>query len=199
MDKIKVIFVSHCILNRAAKVSYRGNKNTLGEEAIRRKLIDAALDNSVCIVQLPCPEFNIYGANRWGNTKEQFDNPFFKENCKRMLETYILQMEEYINKKDKFEILGIVGIDGSPSCGINFTCSGDWGGEISSRCDLDDAIRSMHKINEKGIFMEMVEKMLLDRGVEIPMYTMGKAIKFLNKMKEENTDNYSVYNLQCIN
>ena len=65
MDKIKVIFVSHCILNRAAKVSYRGNKNTLGEEVIRRKLIDAALDNSVCIVQLPCPEFNIYGANRF--------------------------------------------------------------------------------------------------------------------------------------
>lgn len=199
MDKIKVIFVSHCILNLGSKVTYREKNIFNGEEISRRKLIDAALDNNVCIVQLPCPEFNLYGANRWGSTKEQFDNPFFKDSSRKMLEPYILQIQEYLHKKNKYEILGIVGVDGSPSCGVNFTCSGEWGGEINKRSDLTEVIKTIHRVKEKGVFMETLESMLKEKDIFIPILTMGSAIKILNDLySHKNSDiSHPLYVINC--
>ena len=58
--------VSHCILNTAAKVVLYDEAEIKAEEALRRRFVGRALELGVQLVQLPCPEFTLYGAQRWG-------------------------------------------------------------------------------------------------------------------------------------
>ncbi len=83
------------------------------------------MDNNISIIQLPCPEITYYGVKRWGHVKDQFDTTHFRKHCRQLFSIYLEQIEEYIN--NGYEILGIVGIEGSPTCGVNKTCVGKWG------------------------------------------------------------------------
>lgn len=47
------------------------------EENLRKKFMHKAIDQEVQIIQLPCPEFTLYGPKRWGHVSNQFDNTFF--------------------------------------------------------------------------------------------------------------------------
>lgn len=72
----KIIFVSHCILNTASKVVLYNQEEIDAEEALRKKFMYKIIDKEIMVVQLPCPEFTLYGARRWGHVSNQFDNPF---------------------------------------------------------------------------------------------------------------------------
>ena len=58
----KIVFVSHCILNTASKVVLYNREDIDAEEKLRLQFLQKALDKGVQIVQLPCPEFTLYGA-----------------------------------------------------------------------------------------------------------------------------------------
>lgn len=73
----KIIFVSHCILNTASKVVLYNQTDMDAEENLRKKFMHKAIDQEVQIIQLPCPEFTLYGPKRWGHVSNQFDNTFF--------------------------------------------------------------------------------------------------------------------------
>lgn len=77
-----ILFVSHCILNTAAKVVLYNQAEIDAEEALRRRFVGRALELGVQMIQLPCPEFTLYGAQRWGHVSNQFDNPFFRAHCR---------------------------------------------------------------------------------------------------------------------
>ena len=62
----KIVFVSHCILNTASKVVLYNQEEMDAEEALRKKFMHIAIDRDIQLIQLPCPEFTLYGANRWG-------------------------------------------------------------------------------------------------------------------------------------
>lgn len=149
----KVLIVSHCILNTASKV-HNTKKTILCEDLRRKELMHWIIDNDIQLLQLPCPEFTLYGSSRWGHTQEQFDNPFFREHCQKILKPIITQLKEYKNS-NQFEVLGVLGINGSPSCGIAYTCSNNtWGGEFSSNEDIEAIIKTVHCKNDMGIFMK---------------------------------------------
>lgn len=162
-----IIFVSHCILNTASKVVMYDEEGMAKEECLRRKFLTKALEMGVQIIQLPCPEFTLYGANRWGHTKNQFNNPFFIEHCRKILKPVIIQLKEYIKNTEKFNVLGIAGIDGSPSCGVEYTCLGDWGGNLSGRDDLEDKINSAALAKGSGVFMEVLLQMLREEDIKV--------------------------------
>ena len=61
----KIIFTSHCLLNTAAKVVLYNEDEIAAEEALRRRFLKKALEQGVQIIQFPCPEFTLYGANRF--------------------------------------------------------------------------------------------------------------------------------------
>ncbi len=162
-----IIFVSHCVLNTASKVVMFDEEGMVKEESLRRSFLTKALEMGVQIIQLPCPEFTLYGANRWGHTKNQFDNPFFIEHCRKILEPVVTQLKEYIKNTEKFNVLGVVGIDGSPSCGVEYTCLGDWGGNLSGRDDLKDKINSAALVKGSGVFMEVLFQILKEEGIRV--------------------------------
>lgn len=73
----KIIFAAHCLLNTAAKVVLYEKEDMAAEETLRRRFLSKAVNCGIQLVQLPCPEFTLYGACRWGHVSNQFDNPFF--------------------------------------------------------------------------------------------------------------------------
>ena len=92
MEQQKIVFVSHCALNTAAKVQ-RSAQEGEQEEKLRREFLHWVVDQGIQLIQLPCPEFTFYGASRWGHVKEQFDNPFFRDHCRKILQPVIQQMK----------------------------------------------------------------------------------------------------------
>ncbi|HHX30054.1 MAG TPA: hypothetical protein GX720_02375 [Clostridiaceae bacterium] len=172
MDQI--VFVSHCILNTASKVVLYDLSAAGAEEALRLRFVSVALDKGIQLIQLPCPEFTLYGANRWGHVSNQFDTPFFRNHCRRILEPFILQLKEYLQHPERFKILGIVGIDGSPSCGVDYTCYGDWYGSFEERKDLEGTLSTARLGDGMGVFMHELADLLQAEGLadQVPLRSL---------------------------
>lgn len=161
----KIVFVSHCILNTASKVVLYNQEEMDAEEALRKKFMHAAIDQDVHIIQLPCPEFTMYGPKRWGHVSNQFDNTFFRDHCHNILTPILQQMKEYVANDDWFEVLGIVGVDGSPSCGVDYTCVADWYGSFECRAGLSETLNECTLEKKPGIFMDVLREMLEEAGL----------------------------------
>ena len=149
----KIFIVAHCVLNVNSKV-----EGLSPYESMMGEVIDLLRERGYGIIQLPCPEMLIYGINRWGHSREQFDNTNFRKTCRRLFEPV---MEQIINYKEAgYTIGGIIGIDGSPSCGVNMTWSApQWKGELNNR-DLSLLLADGAFSNGTGIFMEEIRAML---------------------------------------
>lgn len=184
--KKKILFVSHCILNTSSKVVMFNEDEINAEEKLRKEFLGKAISNDIQLVQLPCPEFTLYGAKRWGHVSNQFDNPFFRAHVRKILVPVIDQLEEYLSNDDSFEVLGFLGIDGSPSCGVDYTCYGDWYGSFEAREDLDKVISSCSFGKGEGILISVLKEMLKERGfdkVKITALYANEPDKCLNMIK----------------
>lgn len=162
----KIVFVAHCILNANSKV-----KGIANYSSSLKELLNSFIENDYGIIQLPCPELLYSGLKRFSMTKEQYDNPHYHSLCQRLAQDIINQMITYQN--EGYHIIGLYGIDGSPTCGINQSCRGYNGGCIES-----DNVGSEYITNEKGIFMETLDKLIIENNLDIPYYAI----------KEENLE-----------
>jgi len=111
--------------------------------------------HDVGIEQLPCPEFLYLGLPREPMTKDQYKGvEGFVAFCKDLAEN----VANYIKKlkSSGFEIKGIVGIAGSPSCGITQTYIGPSNEERK-------------RVKGNGIFIEELEKALRKKKLKIPL------------------------------
>lgn len=180
----KIVFVSHCILNTAAKVVLYDQEEIDTEEALRKKFMYKIIDREIMVIQLPCPEFTLYGARRWGHVSNQFDNPFFRRHCRDILSPILDQLKEYLANDDMFEVLGFVGVDGSPSCGVDYTCRGNWYGSFGCRTDLSRTLADCHLEKGPGIFFDELQNMLreehLDKQIVISSLFAPEPEKCLN-------------------
>lgn len=95
----------------------------------------------------------------------EFDNPFFRNHCRELLAPYLLQMKEYLAHPERFRLLGVVGVDGSPSCGVDYTSAGNWYGSFSGRKDLEQTLKGARLATGYGIFMDELCKMLREEGL----------------------------------
>lgn len=161
----KIVFAAHCILNTASKVVLYNQEEIDAEEALRKKFMHKAIDQDVQIIQLPCPEFTLYGPRRWGHVSDQFDNVFFRTHCRRILAPAILQLKAYLAEEDWFEVLGFVGVDGSPSCGADYTCRGNWYGSFECRESLDETLSGCHLEKGQGVMIAVLKEMLEEEGL----------------------------------
>ena len=73
------------------------------------------------VIQLPCPEALYLGLDRWAATKNQLDVPEYRRHCRKLLHYYADLMEMIGGKGAK---IMVVGVAGSPSCGIESTSEG---------------------------------------------------------------------------
>lgn len=180
MDKVKkVILLSHCVINEKSKVK----KFEINPPGDIKEFINLLIDNEIGIIQLPCPEMFCYGLKRWGHVKEQFDTPHYREICRELFQPYLEQIKEYI--ANGYEIIGLIGIEGSPSCGIYKTCSGKWGGELGGNPYLQDTINTITLADESGVFIEEIKNILSENNISFPFidYNKNEIDVFMKRIK----------------
>lgn len=165
----KIAIISHCIINQNSVV-----KGEYKDINIFFPFIKKLFEENIGILQLPCPETECYGLRRWGHVKEQFDNCGYRKYVEKIVNSFVDIIKEYIN--NGYEIVGIYGIAGSPSCGVNLTCSANWEGEISLYKDKEDIVSRIKIINESGIFMEIFKFVLDKNKINIPFYDVDDFI-----------------------
>lgn len=164
----KIILLCHCILNCNSKVEgcslYGGAMSDITK---------ALIDSGFGIIQLPCPELTLYGIKRWGHVKDQFDTPYYRKHCRNMFVPYLEQLQDYMSSG--YEIIGLIGINGSPSCGINKTCMGSWGGEFSESPDLESTLGSVKLVASQGVFIEELSSILQANNINLPFIGIDEA------------------------
>ena len=165
----KIAIISHCIINQNSVV-----KGEYKDINIFFPFIKKLFEENIGILQLPCPETEYYGLRRWGHVKEQFNNCGYRKYLEKIVNSFVDIIKEYIN--NEYEIVGIYGIAGSPSCGVNLTCSANWEGEISLYKDKEDIVSRVKMINESGIFMEIFKSVLDKNKINIPFYDVDDFI-----------------------
>lgn len=143
----KIIFLAHCLLNTNAIAV--GPMTPTIWPAMIDEIIDVLKEKKVSIVQLSCPEQLFFGIVRGKDAKQKMDKPEFRNFCKKLAKESVSLIEKY--KKNGFDVLGIVGKRGSPSCGVKET----W--------VTDKKLKP-----EKGIFIEELEKVLNTKNINTP-------------------------------
>lgn len=153
----RLVLVAHCILNQNAISDGTADFPGADTEFIRR-----LLKAGVGIIQLPCPELNCLGLDR--GDPAGGERPVLQENTRiravmgqsaparilaALVERVVFEVEEY--RKHGFTMVGLIGINRSPSCGVTTT----------SRFDQEEPGR--------GVFIEALREAFSARGIQVDM------------------------------
>jgi predicted secreted protein len=153
----KIILVSHCILNQNVKIDrcawYPG--------AIR-EVTQTILDAGVGFIQMPCPELLCVGLDRQAErgvvttieseddrVAERMEDEKPRQICRKLVGDLVDQIEQY--RLNGFTVLGVLGINGSPTCGVE---KGWANGGFTET---------------PGVLIEALTGALAHRGITLPM------------------------------
>ena len=75
-------------------------------------------------------------------------------------------MKEYLAHPERFHVLGVVGVDGSPSCGVDYTSCGNWYGSFAGRDGLEETLTGCTLGKKHGILMDVLCGMLKEEGLD---------------------------------
>jgi predicted secreted protein len=152
----KIVILCHCLLNANAKIAGLAHYG-----GALLPVVNTYLSSGAGIIQLPCPETTYLGVKRWGMTRDQYDTPYYRRHCRHLLAPYLEQLLDY--RHNSYSIEAIVGIDGSPSCGVRFTCEGYCGGMIDPQHP-----QASREVAGQGVFIEELVKMLEENDLVVP-------------------------------
>ena len=154
----KVILVSHCILNQNSI-----SDGTADYPAVNENVLSLLIESEVGIIQMPCPETLCLGLDRGDihggeraiiieNTRIRHDMEKNEsiEIINNIVNQLLFQIEQY--KQNGFTILGVIGINRSPSCGVNTTSKNNK--EVEGEGILIEILRE--KLEKKGINIDMI-------------------------------------------
>lgn len=146
----KVIFISHCLINQNSKV--KGFATFPGMVTPLVKLLEM---NGAGIVQIQCPEERELGIGRpvGDDSKQGYDTPNYRKICSDIAEEMINRIKDY--QKNGYKVACILGVDGSPSCGVNVTPV-----RRGSKVVLSPGM---------GVFFEVLSEKMAKERIKIPV------------------------------
>jgi len=153
----RILLVSHCIINPHSKA--RGLASREKVEASRKFLREALNDPDLGIIQLQCPESLYIGLDRRPASRSFYDTADFKKICREIADQAVKLVKEYEEKGVK--AIAYVGIEGSPSCGVEWT-----------HFKNDEAEGGM------GIFTEILSEAMNNAGVRIALLGLPESEKY---------------------
>lgn len=168
----RVIFIAHCLLNQNSI-----SDGTAVYPAAFKDVINFFLNADIGIIQMPCPEFCCLGLDR-GNIYGA-DSPVVVENTRirsimktddlnikltNLADYVVQQIIEY--KKYGFEIIGIIGANRSPNCGVETTSDKN------------------AEVNGMGLFVEKIFSRLLHEKISIPMIGIKGTDNLQEKLQQ---------------
>lgn len=142
----RCVFVAHCLLAQGV----------MAQGAVRqypgpvRPIVEFCMEHELNIMQMPCPESTCPAG---GLSREPHGKVWYERNGLRDTAREIaVGQAEYIQRlsTEGFEVVGIIGVDFSPACAVNY---------------LNRGSRIYH---DQGIYVEELMKCLSERGLTIP-------------------------------
>lgn len=144
----KVIFVSHCWLN----INTRFPEGSAFEGA-NVPLVKTLLDSGLGIIQMPCPEYECLGLEKWQYGELNSDD--LRACFRKHAQVVVNQIKDY--RALGFEIVGVLGMDPSPSCGV---------GTAKGKGTMLGTSRDTSEKPESGIFIEEMQQLLASEGIQ---------------------------------
>ncbi|MBN2290414.1 MAG: DUF523 domain-containing protein [Candidatus Glassbacteria bacterium] len=157
----KVVFLSHCMLNQNARIV-----GAADFPATFEPLTDYLQKKQVGVIQMPCPELYCLGLGRTA-VRVGLESPAGGQRLERLLDDLIFTIREYLFQG--FEVVGILGKEGSPACGVTRT----W---------LDE-----RQQDGQGVWIRELKKRLAAEKLDIPVpgvtdHEQDAAIEWLEEM-----------------
>ncbi len=151
-----VCYVAHCLLNSNAKVDEGARCAGVFEPLLVR-----LRRRGFVVRQLPCPELAFGGLRRFWAVREQYDTPAFRAHCRRLVGPVVAMIAADLARGAP---VLLVGLDGSPSMGVELTAaSREWGGRPDKPRDEDYPL-----VPGAGLFTEtLVAALRVSVGAEI--------------------------------
>lgn len=176
----RIVLLAHCVLNGNAKV-----EGICGYRAAMTEVVSRLMASGIGMIQLPCPEMQVLGCARWGHVKEQLDTPHFRETSRALLTPVVMQLQDY--KRNGYDLVAVVGVDGSPSCGVTRTCSGPgWRGDFLDRDETWSRVSGMVWADSPGVYIETLQQMLAAASLDIPFIGLDEA-DYLSSLRQLET------------
>lgn len=160
MGKKRVVFISHCLLNQAIRPIESGRYPTVTKE-----LLELFAENEIGIVQLPCPQMESNGIVKKVMTKEALDTKNYRVYCQKLSTNLLSSVEKYL--KESYNVIGILGVEFSPSCGVHQIENG------------------RKNTPGKGILIEELEKQMQKKNFQVPVIgiNMNNAYSSIEKLQ----------------
>jgi len=149
----RIAIVAHCILNQNSRVLGLAERSSMITE-----IVEFFLRKNIGILQMPCPELTYAGVSRQPQTKDQYNTIMFRNHCRKITKEIADQIQDY--EKGGIDIEIVIGVDGSPSCGVNETSKG-------STCEN---MSKNGRVKGSGILIEQLRFALKERKISIPFY-----------------------------
>lgn len=182
----QVVLLSHCLLNENTR--YLGGA---GRAGCVREIVDACAVARLGMVQMPCPEeaawggvlkrrlLAAYGSSRW---LPRLLRPvvlravlaYTRLVYRRLARQTARRVADY--RDSGLDVVGIVGVDGSPSCGVTRTM--DLSRALDHLCDTDPDTITVAEMTAivrdagtpgRGLYIEALQRQLHRRGLEVPL------------------------------
>jgi predicted secreted protein len=181
----KVVFLSHCILNENTR--YLGGA---GRGGCVREIVEQCLAADIGMVQMPCPEqlawggvskrllLRTYGAK--GTLPYHFRRillpsilAYTRFVYRRAARRTAKQIEDYLDSG--YTVVGVVGVDGSPSCGVGKTLDPQRSFDAITKIEVESlTVEQMNAIvrqslkDGSGLFTTALKEELASLGIDVP-------------------------------
>lgn len=144
---MKVVLVPHCALNQNARLA------TCAElPCAVAELVQGLMDRGIGVVQMPCPELMLIGLDREHvQIRSALESRPARVALRQMARDLVYQIAEY--QKCGVKVLGVLGKNGSPSCGVEMTWRAEYG-------------------PGSGAFIEELQAELKEQGINVPVVGM---------------------------
>ena len=181
----RVVFISHCLLNENTR--YLGGAFRPGAV---HEVVDPYLQDGIGICQMPCPEQLAWGGVLKRRLLLVYGRPWLGRVIRPLLPAltaytalrYRLlagrvagQIADYQNSG--FDVVGVVGVDASPTCGVTTTLDLNASLDAILRCPLhrldrsfmnDTVINGSARLG-RGLFINALDGALARRGRQVPL------------------------------
>lgn len=175
----RVVILAHCILNQNAKLDRCAHCQGAISE-----LVKVILEEGIGILQMECPEMLYLGLERQTDHSsspsvesedtriaQRMKEPQAQEIVVRIARNTAQQVTDYL--RNRFSVIGVLGINGSPSCGVETTWSND------------------SELPGYGELISELSNQLAQAGAQVPIKgirsrNVAHAVKAIRELIDEN-------------
>jgi len=199
-----VIFLSHCLLNENTR--YLGGAC---RKACVDELVDELQKQGIGIVQMKCPEQKTWGGvlkremlmgyGIKGTILNAFRTPYMmyfiwktKRSFKKIAQDVVSEIKDYMDSG--FEVMGIIGIKGSPSCGVSASMDLKKSADFVAQLDIEkinkvyvnDYFYKKCMVNKSGLFFNELKKELSAHHVSVKFFEHDLLMEMEGKVSHIN-------------